>query len=105
MLVKFNSDAGAITMFGDVAIALLKMMGQSGAIPGAILAADIPAALAKLQGAVATQAAHPRARPEDETDEPNVSLRQRAFPLVDLLQRAAQRKADVIWDKDRPILR
>ncbi len=105
MLVKFDSDAGAITMFGDVAITLLKMMGQSGAIPGAILAADIPAALEKLQSAVTQQAAHPRARPDDETEEPNVSLRQRAFPLIDLLQRAAQRKADVIWDRDRPILR
>jgi hypothetical protein len=105
MLVKFDSDAGAITMFGDVAVTLLKLMGQSGGIPGAILAADIPAALEKLQKAVATQAAHPKARPDDETEEPNVSLRQRAFPLIELLQRAAQRKADVIWDRDRPILR
>ena len=105
MLVKFDSDAGAITMFGDVAIALLKMMGQSGGIPGAILAADIPAALEKLRSGVSTQSAHPRARPDDETEEPNVSLRQRAYPLIDLLERAAQRGADVIWDQDRPILR
>jgi uncharacterized protein DUF1840 len=105
MLVKFDSDAGAITMFGDVAVTLLKMMGQSGVIPGAILAADIPAALEKLQNAVAAQSAHPRARPEDETEEPNVSLRQRAYPLIDLLKRAAERGTDVIWDQDRPILR
>lgn len=105
MLIKFNSDVGAITMFGDVAAALLKMMGQSGAIPGAILAPDIPAALDRLKGAVEQQAQHPRARAEDETEEPNVSLRQRAFPLIDLLERAAKRGADVIWDQDRPILR
>jgi hypothetical protein len=105
MLVKFDSDAGAITMFGDVAVTLLKMMGQSGVIPGAILAADIPAAVERLKQAVEEQALHPRARPNDEKEEPNVSLRQRAFPLVELLERAAKRGADVIWDQDRPILR
>ncbi len=102
MLVKFDSDAGAITMFGDVAVTLLKMMGQSGVVPGAILAPDIPTALARLKGAVEQQALHPRARPDDQTEEPNVSLRQRAFPLIDLLERAAKRGADVIWDQDKP---
>ena len=43
MLVRFNSDAGIITMFGDVAVTLLKMMGQSGAVPGAIRPEDMSA--------------------------------------------------------------
>jgi hypothetical protein len=51
MLVTFKTDAHAdIIMFGDVAQTLLKLMGQSGRIPGALLAADIPQALARLQG-------------------------------------------------------
>jgi hypothetical protein len=29
-------------MFGDVALAKLKIMGHSAAVPGAILAADVP---------------------------------------------------------------
>jgi hypothetical protein len=29
-----------------------------------------------------------------------VSLRQRAFPLIDLLERSARAGADVMWDKD-----
>jgi len=49
MLVKFTTNAYAdITMFGDIALTMLKMMGHSGTVPGAILAADIPAALSRL---------------------------------------------------------
>ena len=105
MLVKFDSDAGVILMFGDVAVTLLKMMGQSGAVPGAILAADIPAALERLKANVAAQAEHPRARESDETEEPNVSLRQRAVPLIQLLERAAKTSADVIWAEERSTLK
>ena len=40
-----------ITMFGDVALAMLKMMWHSATVPGAILASDVPAALSKLTAA------------------------------------------------------
>ena len=53
MLVKFRSEAGNITMFGDVAVTLLKMMGQSGVLPGALVAKDVPAALERLKRAAA----------------------------------------------------
>ena len=56
MLVTFSCKAYPnITMFGDVAVRLLKMMGHSGTVPSAILAADIPAAVAKLEAAVVGQ--------------------------------------------------
>ncbi len=101
MLVKFDTtDAGQILMFGDVAVTLLKMMGQTGVVPGAILAADIPPALDQLKKNVAAQAEHPRARPGDEKEEPNVSLRQRAVPLIQLLERAANTGCDVTWTKE-----
>jgi hypothetical protein len=100
MLVRFDSSVGTFVMFGDVAVALLKMMGHSGTVPSALLAADIPAALARLKPAVARA---PDPAPEPEPDgkpaEPRVSLRQRAFPLIDLLERAARAGADVLWDK------
>jgi hypothetical protein len=41
-----------ITMFGDVAVAMLKMMGHSGTVPGAIRTEDVPAALSRLTAAV-----------------------------------------------------
>jgi len=101
MLIRFDSKVGGFSMFGDVAVTLLKMMGHSGTVPGAILAPDIPPALEKLKAAVA-------AAPEPGMDqssgdhgdkEPPVSLRQRAFPLIELLERAARDDSDVLWDR------
>ena len=104
MLVKFTSDAGDMTMFGDVAVTLLKMMGQSGVLPGALLAKDVPAALERLKraAAVAPEAPAPDPGPHAETA-PRVSLRQRAYPLVELLGRCVEKNCDVIWEQDRPI--
>jgi hypothetical protein len=101
MLLKFDSEAGQILMFGDVGVALLKMMGQSGVVPGAILGPDIPAAVERLKQAVAQQSAHPRARRTDETEEPDVSLHQRAVPLIELLERAAKKNASVTWTEEK----
>ena len=97
MLVTFTTDAYAdITMFGDVAQALLKMMGHSGTVPSAILAADVPAALSRLTAGIEAAKAAPSVDDEDE-DEPQVSLSNRALPLIKLLTAAAQARSDVMW--------
>jgi hypothetical protein len=104
MLVRFNSKAGTITMFGDVANKLLRLMGQSGAVPGAILTQDIPAAVERLRQGVLGQAEKPAApKKQDDNREPPVSLSQRAFPLIDLLERAAKNGVDVIWEEERRV--
>ncbi len=105
MLVKFNSDAGALIMFGDVARKLLRMMGQSGDVPGALLAPDIPAALERLRSAVAKAPGPPEGAAPDSTGEPPVSMRHRAFPLIELLARAAKQECDVLWEEERSLLR
>lgn len=97
MLVRFDSKAGTLTTFGDVAVKLLRMMGQSGSIPGAILARDIPAAVQRLRQALG-QSGEEEAQTATGDDEDRVSLRNRAFPLIELLERAARTDADVIWD-------
>lgn len=100
MLVTFTTKAYAdITMFGDVAVTLLKMMGHSGTVPGAVVAADVPAALDRLQRALAADKGAQSGRPEPAADEndPPVSLAHRALPLLELLAAAAERKADVMW--------
>lgn len=102
MLVTFTTKAYAdITMFGDVALALLKMMGHSGTVPGAILAEDVPAALDRLkrgiEAAKLADTAKGTPQPADDTDEPPVSLAHRALPLIELLTAAATRKSDVMW--------
>jgi hypothetical protein len=103
MLIKFKSDAYAdITMFGDIAQRLLKMMGHSGTVPGAILADDIPAALARLQRAVeGSRAADAEAGIEGQAQdaEEHVSLGNRALPLIELLTAAKTKHRDVMWEE------
>lgn len=102
MLIKFDSEAGSFIMDGDIAVQLIKAMGHSGTVPSAILPADLPAALTRLK---AVTDASPRPAPvapdDDEKDhrEVPVSLRQRAFPLIDLLTRAIEQDAEVMWEK------
>ena len=97
MLVTFTTNAYAnITLFGDVALALLKMMGHSATVPGAILAADVPAALSQLTAAIEAEKASPVVEDKD-ADEPVVSMTNRALPLINLLAAAAKADADVMW--------
>lgn len=59
MRVTFSRSAFAdITLFGDVALRLLKMMGHSGTIPSPLLADDVPAALARLEAAIEAGNSH-----------------------------------------------
>jgi hypothetical protein len=97
MLVTFTTEAYAdITMFGDVGLAMLKMMGHSATVPGAIRAEDVPAALERLTAAVnATPSA--ASTSNKDADEPNISLRNRALPLIELLKAAAKAGAFVSW--------
>ncbi|BCU06468.1 DUF1840 domain-containing protein [Allochromatium tepidum] len=103
MLIRFETPAYAtITMFGDVAVTLIKLMGHSGAVPGALLAEDVPAALERLKTAVAEHPdatldpATPHPRRGDES--PNVSLAHRALPLIELLDAAAREGENVMWE-------
>jgi hypothetical protein len=102
MLVIFTSRAYYdITMFGDIAEQLIKMMGHSGTTPGAIGADDIPAALERLRGGVKIEDAKPRTEriPDDEDNEEEepVSLSNRAFPLMEMLDAAAREHCSVMW--------
>jgi len=101
MLLTFTTDVYAdITMFGDVGLAMLKMMGHSGTVPGAILAADVPAALNKLKAALETDKGSAPVEDQDEDmdeDEPKVSMANRALPLIDLLTAAAKADCNVMW--------
>ncbi len=101
MLITFETKAYAnITMFGNVAKKLIKSMGHSGAIPGAIQAQDLPMALAKLNAVVKAEMVIENAdkkRQVPESNENYVSIDKRAMPLIKLLEAAIVRKEDVIW--------
>ncbi|NND90838.1 MAG: DUF1840 domain-containing protein [Granulosicoccus sp.] len=114
MLVTFKTNAYAdITMFGTAAVSLLKLMGQSGNVPGAILAADIPEALQTLHEGLAKLEAeegesgsdgHGGGESQasgygDDEDNVPVSLHTRAGPLISLLEAASAAGENVLWDK------
>lgn len=102
MLIRFKSNAGDMTMFGDIAVELIRMMGHSGTVPSALLAQDIPAALERLRKGVAVAPAPAPQNEETEREEgPRVSLQQRAFPLIELLERCAKNGWDVMWEQQR----
>lgn len=103
MLITFETKAHAnITMFGDVAVTLIKLMGHSGAVPSALMAEDVPGALARLKAAVEAHPEEtletPQAPASDGEDGQSVSLAHRALPLIELLEAAAAEHENVIWD-------
>lgn len=107
MLVRFDSDAGTLTMFGDIAVQFLKMMGHSGTIPGALLGRDVAEALARFKRGVAqaqiAEGPRPPDNPDDGDEEPAVGVRQRAYPLMQLMERAAERQCDILWSEEHGI--
>ena len=100
MLVTFTCPVYAdITMFGDVAIRLLKLMGHSGTVPSALYAKDVRPALERLEAALKAEEETPVQEDpgwQDE-DEPPVSLHHRALPLIELLKAAAKAECSVMW--------
>ena len=95
--MTFTTDAHAdITMFGDVALNMLKMMGHSATVPGAILAEDIPAALDRLTIAINAEKPLPQVQDKDEDDRV-VSMAHRGLPLINLLTAAVKANCNVMW--------
>jgi hypothetical protein len=86
-----------------VAVTLIKMMGHSGTVPSALLAEDVPAALARLKVAVAAHSDEPLdpqgGSDRDGDEDQSVSLAHRALPLIQMLTAAAAGRENVMWDK------
>jgi hypothetical protein len=103
MLVTFKTDAHPnITMFGDDALAMLKMMGHSATVPGSIRAEDVSKALDLLKTSIAENRGLPPVNAND--DEPVVSIAHRGMPLIDLLTAAVKANGYVMWEKSTIIV-
>ena len=93
-------------MFDAPARELLRMAGRLDAGRGAIGADEVSAALQALQTALSQLPTEPTEPPEaaeesddsGEAQEPAISLRQRAYPLINMLERAAAQRVAVLWD-------
>lgn len=101
MFVTFTSHAYEnITYFHSVAKQLITLMDHSGAIPGAIKAADLPHALNNLQHGLPHHEA-PVFSADD--DEPEISLAKRAVPLIHLLEASIKKNCDVLWSESKGV--
>lgn len=103
MLVRFETRAYSILMLGDPAVHLLKLMGKSGDVPGAMKGHEVPEALERLKSGLVEVEDEDEDGEETATTgvdgdrEPPVGLALRAFPLVELLTHASSNCHDVIW--------
>ncbi len=98
MIYKFKSKAtGDLIMLGPHGDQVLRLMGREPAAQGIIEPVAMAAALAALQDAVAAEAAA-AARDDPDPDQPRaVALRQRVWPMVEMLRRAQGAGAAVVW--------
>ena len=102
MIVTFETKSHhRVTLFGDVALTLLELMGLSGNVPSALAPSDVGEALHKLRAEVQRRSATDDTDVVDDGEERNVSLKNRALPLIELLEAADRDKAYVTWEEGR----
>ena len=108
MITTFCSKAsGDVIMFGDVAARMLAHMGKLAGTQGIVTVEQLPTAIAGLEAAVSAEkeelkSTDPEELPlfemaPDGSRRPWVSLRQRATPLLELMQRSLKKKVVVTW--------
>lgn len=106
MIYEFKSLAtGTVVMTQDNAEKLLKVMGKQPGETGIITVDQMPAAIAALQNdlptenAAETESTDPADNDEesDGDSQPVVSLRQRALPLIEVMQTAHKAGKDITW--------
>lgn len=106
MLVTFSSKVDAdIVMLGDHAKAVLNIAGKSfgNTLPGrgVFTAEQLPEAIRNIETAIASETP----AQEDNPDEPKphpmneaVRLGQRAYPLLQMMRKAQNAGAPVLWE-------
>ena len=107
MLVRFlSSETGEILMFADAARPLLQVLGKATSARGTFTQAEMASASQTLRDAVKRADAPPPPPDEDERDEtgkkkePVVAMSQRAWPMIDMLERTSKGgpKANIVWE-------
>lgn len=105
MIYKFKSKAaGDVIMLGPNGDALLRILGREPSAQGIIEPPAMPGAIAAIEQAVqAAEAARADAEREAQSRGENlppaegVGLRQRLWPMVEMLRRAAAAAEPVVW--------
>jgi hypothetical protein len=105
MLYKFKSKAaGDVIMMGPGGDQVLQILGREPAPKGILEVADMPAAMRAIEAAVlADEQAREQTEAEAATEgkalppREAVTLRQRAWPLLEMIKRSQAAKADIVW--------
>lgn len=105
MIYKFKSKAsGDVIMLGPNGDQMLRLLGREPAPKGIVEVEHMPAAIAALRAAVREAEAPTQtdADADGDADEPSgrgsgVSLRQRLWPVIEMLERALAAKEPVVW--------
>ena len=105
MIYKFKSKAaGDVIMMGPSGDQVLRTIGKEPAPKGIIEPGAMPAAMRAIEQAVAAdEAARARAEQEAQAEgrtlppHEGVSLRQRAWPLVEMMKRAHAADKEIVW--------
>lgn len=95
MLYKFRSKAaGDVIMLGPNGDELLRILGREPAPKGIVEVDDMPAAIASIEAAVL---AEPAADDEAADEKRRIALRQRVWPMVEMLRRSHAAREVVTW--------
>jgi hypothetical protein len=107
MLYKFKSKAGSdVLMMGPNGDEVLRLIGKAPAPRGIVEPAAMPAAIQAIEQAVAAEESARRQAEEEAAAQgkplaprgkQGVSLRQRAWPLLELMKRAHAQDRDIVW--------
>ena len=101
MIYKFKSKAtGDLIMLGPQGDQLMRLLGRDSAARGIIEVADMPAARQRLLDAIAEAEAEPPAddtTPDDDGPRRAVGLRQRLWPMLQMLERAQAAREAIVW--------
>lgn len=105
MLYKFKSKAaGDLIMLEPNGRRVLEIIGKDPGPKGIIEPAQMPAALAALDAAIAREEAEQQRAIEEAKAKGelpprfgDVSLRQRAVPFIDMLKRCEKAGKDIVW--------
>ncbi|MBW8758851.1 MAG: DUF1840 domain-containing protein [Burkholderiales bacterium] len=99
MIYRFKSRAtGDLIMTQPVGERVLGLIGKDAAPQGIIEVAQMAAAIGALESAVASES--PRAAGDDDDGAgkgDRVSLRQRVWPMVEMMKRAMAEKEPITW--------
>jgi len=93
MIYKFKSKAaGDVIMLQPHGEQLLRLIGRDPAAKGIIEVADMPAAIRALQ-----EAAAQGDTPGDANGERDVSLKQRVWPMIEMMRRTHAAGEPIVW--------